>query len=109
MIRLDTPYEAGKRSKNLLKRKEFMDDEFQLVRIEEGNGNWQGYAKRAVIRLPDGRECGAGIKGNQDFTRQLLADASRYTHAMVRYFTLTPDGVPRFPVVVDWHEGARSH
>lgn len=109
MVRLDAPYEAGKRSKSLLKRKEFMDDEFPLVRIEEGKGNWQGYAKRAVVKLPDGQECGAGVKGSQEFTRQLIEDAGKYTHATVRYFGWTPDGSLRFPVAVDWHEGARSY
>ena len=39
----DGEYETGKRSKNLLKRKEFIDTEFKVLRIEEGVGNWAGY------------------------------------------------------------------
>ena len=45
MLRVpDSPYE-GKRSKNLIKHKEFEDAEFEVVAIEEGLGNWAGYAK----------------------------------------------------------------
>jgi ATP-dependent DNA ligase len=58
MVRLDGPYEQ-KRSKLLLKRKEFQDAEYDLVRVDEGLGNWAGYGKKAVLRLPDGREFGA--------------------------------------------------
>ncbi|TVR06651.1 MAG: hypothetical protein EA385_15140 [Salinarimonadaceae bacterium] len=107
MVRLDGPYEE-KRSKLLLKRKEFQDAEYPLLRIEEGAGNWSGYAKRAVLALPDGREFGAGIKGNQEFCRALLHDDNGHTHATVRFFALTPDGVPRFPVAVDFFSGDRG-
>ena len=108
MIRLDAPYEVGKRSKSLLKRKEFQDGEFPVLRIEEGIGNWAGYAKRAVLQLPDGREFGAGIKGSRDFTQALLS-GPRPDYATVRYFNLTPDGVPRFPVAVAFHWGERAY
>lgn len=103
MIRLNGHYEQ-KRSANLLKRKEFQDDEFEVVAIEEGLGNWAGYGKRIVCRLPDGREFGAGVKGNQEYTRELLAKRADYVgrKATVRYFALTPDGIPRFPVAVDF-------
>jgi DNA ligase-1 len=105
MVRTNTPYEFDKRSKALLKRKEFLTDEFKLLRIEEGNGNWAGYAKRVVFELPDGRECGAGIRGNQERMRALLAVGILPADAAVtiRYFTPTPDGMPRFPVAIDFH------
>ena len=109
MVRLDEPYEGGKRSKSLLKLKDFLDGEFELVRVEEGTGNWAGYAKTAVVRLADGREQSSGLRGSQEFTRQLLADWRRYTQVTVRYQNLTPDGFLRFPVIVDWHEGARAY
>jgi len=104
IVRLNGPYEQ-KRSKQLLKRKEFQDDEFPVVGIEEGNGNWFGYAKRAILRLPDGREFGAGIKGDQTYCAKLLLQ--KWDTATVRYFTPTPDGVPRFPVAVAFHQGER--
>lgn len=104
MVRADAQYE-NKRSKHLLKRKEFLDGEFEIVRIESGIGNWDGYGKRLVFKLPDGRECGAGVKGDQAFTKSLLdqGDKLRGRQVTIRYFTPTPDGMPRFPVAVDFH------
>lgn len=104
MVRIDGPYE-DKRSKYLLKRKEFQDDEYEVVSIEEGQGNWTGYAKRAVLKLPDGREFGAGMAGSQEFLRGVLESRDQFpgTLATVRFQHLTPDGVPRFPVVYRLH------
>jgi DNA ligase-1 len=109
MVRLTgVPYEFDTRSKSLLKRKEFDTSEFKLVTIEEGEGNWAGYAKKIFFKLEDGRECGAGIRGDQAFTKELLAirgTIKRPTHVTVRYFKRTPDGMPRFPVAIDFHNG----
>jgi DNA ligase 1 len=105
MWRADKPYE-GKRSKTLLKRKEFQDAEFEVVRIEEGLGNWSGMAKRVVCRLPDGREFGAGIRGSMERARKLLHEDHKA--ATVRFFAYTPDGIPRFPVVTAFWEQSRD-
>lgn len=109
MVRFDLPYEVGKRSKSLLKLKDFLDGEFELVNVEEGTGNWAGYAKTATIRLPDGREQSSGMRGSQAFLRQLLLEWRKYSQVTVRYQNLTPDGFLRFPIIVDWHEGERSY
>lgn len=108
MIRLNAHYEEGKRSKNLLKRKDFLDAEFPLVAVEQGQGNWDGYAKSASIRLPDGRVQSAGISGSQALTRDLLDTWRSYSQVTVRYQALTPDGFLRFPVVVAWHQRQRD-
>jgi len=107
MIRIDKPYEC-KRSKSLLKRKEFLDAEFKVLRIEEGVGNWAGYVKRFVLELPDGREFGSNVRGSQAVLKKLLEDGKTPDWATCRYFTPTPDGIPRFPVVTDWGFGARE-
>jgi ATP-dependent DNA ligase len=93
----------NKRSKHLLKRKEFKDKEFTIVRIEEGVGNWAGCAKSIVCALPDGREFGSGLKGDQEYAAQVLKEADTYVGklATVRYFTETADGIPRFPVTYE--------
>ena len=44
------PYEH-KRSKYLLKAKNFIDDEFEILKVEEGNGDWVGCAKRITLKL----------------------------------------------------------
>lgn len=105
MWRNNTPYEH-RRTKNLLKRKDFVDEEFEVVSIEEGQGNWANVAKRVICRLPDGREFGAGIKG----TRERAADLLHEKHHIVtiKYFQLTPDGIPRFGVATKFHGDKRE-
>ena len=105
MWRNNTPYE-NRRTKNLLKRKDFIDEEFEVVAIEEGQGNWAGVAKRVTCRLPDGRTFGAGIKGSRDRGIELLNE----THHIVtiKYFQLTPDGIPRFGVATKFHGEKRE-
>jgi len=101
-------YESG-RTKSLLKRKEFQDAEYRIVHINEGQGNWAGYAKSVTFDLGDGTTFRAGIKGNQEFTKALLEDATAYAgqEATVRYQNLTPDGIPRFGVVYAFHRTDR--
>jgi DNA ligase-1 len=103
MIRFNRPYDQ-KRSSWLLKRKEYIDEEFELIDIEEGQGNWSGYAKIAKCNMPDGRVFGAGISGTQEFNLQLLKEKDRYKSVTIKYFQLTPDGVPRFPIAIKFHE-----
>ena len=109
IIREDKMYEQ-KRSNGLIKRKDFEDMEFEVVDIEEGQGNWAGYAKRVIFRLEDGRTCGSGLAGNQDFARQLLVDREVYIGGKVtiQFFTRTPDGVPRFPVAKAFYPTERE-
>lgn len=115
MYRLDKPYEIGRRSKALLKRKDFLTEEFRVVAVEEGNGNWAGAAKRMVLEndKAPGR-FGAGIRGTYAAGVKLLADWNdnpdwwRTATATVRFFMRSPDGVPRFPVVVDFQPNGRK-
>lgn len=104
IIRLDGPYEQ-KRSSLLLKRKDFEDAEFEIVRVEEGLGNWSGAAKRIIFRLEDGRECGAGLRGTKEYAQDVLENANKYIgkQVTVQFFTRTPDGMPRFPIAKHLH------
>jgi DNA ligase-1 len=107
MVRQDTPYEC-KRSKNLLKRKEFITEEYTVVRVEEGQGNWSGYAKKFVLVLEDGREFSSGVRGSQAQLKALWESTQKPTWVTCRYFELSNDGVPRFPVVIDYGTGKRD-
>ena len=107
MIRQDTPYEF-KRTKNLLKRKEFITEEYKVVEIQEGNGNWAGYAKRFILELTDGTQFSSGVRGSQDKLAELLKNKDNVNWATCRYFELSNDGVPRFPVVIDYGAGERN-
>ena len=101
MIRFNSPYE-NKRSKNLLKRKEFIDQEFEILDIEEGSGNRSGMMGRIHFKTTEGRAFTASSRGNEDYYRSLLIDKHMYIGKMatVRYQNMTPDGSPRFPVVI---------
>ena len=88
--------------------KEFITEEFEVVSMEEGQGNWSGHTKRFILRLADGREVGAGVRGNQDQLSKLWESQETPSWATLRYFDLTPDGIPRFPVVIDYGVGERD-
>lgn len=101
MIRFDVPYE-NKRSSKLLKRKDFKDDEYTILGYEEGRGNRAGTVKHFKFETPAGRPFTSNVKGTHAFLRDLLgvADAQVGKRATIKYFNLTPDGVPRFPYVI---------
>ena len=96
-----------KRSTSLLKRKEFIDAEYKVIDIEEGNGNRQGTAKNLV--LIDGktkREFHSNIKGNFEFLRDILDNKEKYIGKMatIKFFEYTPDGIPRFPFAIGFRD-----
>jgi DNA ligase 1 len=103
MVRLNRAYDQ-KRSYALLKRKEMQDEEFQLLDIEEGQGNWAGFAKIAICQTIDGKRFGAGISGTQEFNYRLLREKDKYKSVTVKYQALTPDGVPRFGIAIKFWE-----
>ena len=80
----------------------------KVIRIEEGVGNWAGYIKRFVLELPDGRVFASNVRGTQKILKDLLESNETPDWATCRYFTPTPDGIPRFPVVTDWGKGQRN-
>lgn len=98
MVRLEGPYE-NKRSKRLIKWKEMQDEEFRIVDIQEGDGNRAGMAARVILELNAGRTFAAGLIGNVEYCKQLLADKDKYIgkKGTVVFQNYTPDGVPRFP------------
>jgi DNA ligase-1 len=108
MLRLPKSQYEGKRSKGLLKHKEFDDAEFPIVMIEEGLGNWAGYAKSVTILLPDGTTQNAGMRGSQEYLKEVLRDRDQYKQATVRYQNKTVDGKLRFPVVTALYGAERD-
>ena len=101
MVRIDGPYE-NKRSPKLLKRKEFVDEEYEILGYEEGEGNRTGTIKHFKFKNKDGREFNSNVKGSFSYLTKLLeiADTLIGKDATIKYFNLTPDGVPRFPYVI---------
>jgi len=101
MVRLDGSYE-NKRSPKLLKRKEFIDKEYTILGYEEGEGNRTGTIKHFKFKNEDGKDFNSNVKGTFEYMAELLekADSLIGKEATVKYFNLTPDGVPRFPYVI---------
>ena len=108
MIRTNAKYQ-GKRSSDLLKRKEFEDAEFEILGVIEGQGTWQNMAKSLKVVTPNGDVFHAGIKGTQEYCRNLLENANDVIgkFATIRYQNLSNAGIPRFPVVQIIHETER--
>lgn len=100
MVRINRTYE-NKKSKFLLKRKEFEDEEYEIVEVYEGKGNRSGMAGGITCLLPDGRTFGAGLKGGVAYYKRLWAERDSLVGKLAtvnRAKQLTPDGMPRFPV-----------
>lgn len=103
------PYEE-KRSKHLLKYKDFDDAEFIVHSVEEGKGDWQGAVKRFVLFGPDAERTlfGAGVRGEREALSDMWTKQEKPDWATVRYFGVTDAGIPRFPVVTDWGWNERT-
>lgn len=109
IVRIDAPYE-NKRSKNLLKFKDFIDEEFKIVGAEEGTGGRAGTIGYFILQHDKNpnQTFKSNIKGSHDYLREIWKDKDSYIgkSATVKYFQRTPkkDGengdVPRFPFVV---------
>ena len=102
MLRVpDSQYE-NKRSKYLLKFKKFQDKEFEIISIDEGKGNRAGMAGMITLKMKNGKIFGAGIRGGEEYYKELLKDKNKYKGklATVRYQNLSEDGIPRFPVCI---------
>ena len=101
MLRLDGKYE-NKRSKNLLKHKSFVDEEYTILDICEGEGNRTGTAGYMVFETAEGKPFKSNVKGTWDETAEMLKNKKQLIgkQATIKYFNLTPDGIPRFPFVI---------
>lgn len=103
MIRLKGAKYEFKRSANLLKRKEFMDDDFLILDITEGEGNRSGMAGYMSFETKEGKPFKANMRGGEEYYKELLVNKALRINkkkATVRFQNYTPDGIPRFPVVV---------
>jgi DNA ligase-1 len=99
----DGKYE-NKRSKNLVKYKLFLDEEAEICDIVEGVGNRSGMFGYAKMKLDNGITFDSNGRGNEAQYREILKNKNKYIgkRATVRYQNLTNDGLPRFPVIIDF-------
>lgn len=100
MVRLpDGRYEWNYRSKNLLKVKSFKDAEFLVVDCIEGEGRFEGCAVW-ICQTKDKKIFKCVSKVPQEEKKRMYAARKKYIgrYLTVKYFELTDDGIPRFPV-----------
>ena len=111
IIRLNSTYAKGKRSNNLIKRKDFDEDEGKIVGYVLGNGNFEGLPKVILVEMKSGLIAKATMTGSREFLKEFLNDFdTRHngSEATVQYFGFTSDGELRFPTVKTIHDGKRS-
>ena len=98
-------YAVGDRSADLLKMKEFQDDEYEVVDFYEGEGREAGCVMWR-LKTAEGKEFGCRPEGTHEERAALLKEAASYVgkKLTVRFQELTKDGIPRFPVGVAFRD-----
>lgn len=99
----DAPYETGKRSKSLVKVKQWMDKEFVVQSISSSADGW------AILHLlaDNGKPFKVSAPGTiADKEKALLSKESFIgAEVTVQYSLLTKDGIPFHPIAVAWRFG----
>ena len=92
------PYEDGKRSRGLLKVKEWQSDEYQVIDIIPSKDNWA----ILVCRMLNGRTFKLSCHGTITEKTYVLDSKQHYIGRMVtvEYANLTKDGIPFHPVSI---------
>jgi DNA ligase-1 len=100
MVRLNEKYE-NKRSKSLLKHKSFIDEEYTILAVIEGNGNLTGKVGKLQFEI-NGKPFESAVNGDWEYIEHLWKSREGLVGktATVKYFELTEDGIPRFPKVI---------
>lgn len=107
IIRKDGVYEH-KRSKNLLKLKEFRDCEYEIVDVCNGKGQRSDIAGFIVLKDNETKQTfKSSIKGTFEYAKWLLEHKNEVIGKMatIKFFSLTPKigdvgGIPRFPTMI---------
>jgi len=96
----DHLYRFGYRSGGLLKVKTFKDAEYEIVGYRAGEGSYRDCVIWECVDKQSGKTFSVNPKGTFEEKADWLANADSYLGGSlkVKYFELTDDGLPRFPV-----------
>lgn len=100
-------YVPDYRSYDLLKYKDFIDEEFEIVGVAQGSGREEG-AIIYICQTRNGQEFSVRPKGSIDTRKELYQQESDKfigKYLTVRFQNLSDDGVPIFPVGVVIRDG----
>ena len=102
MLRLDREYE-NKRSKSLMKHKSFIDEEYTIIDVCEGEGNKTNMVGYMTFETADGKPFKSNVKATFEESEEMFRNRKQLIgkQATIKYFNLTPDGIPRFPYVIN--------
>lgn len=98
---MDGQYEFGYRSNNLIKKKDFIDEEFPILDVQEASGRDAGTAI-FVLRAKNGHAFNARPQGSKELRTQYLRDRKKLIgkQCTVKYQELSDYGIPRFPSAI---------
>lgn len=87
------------RSVDLLKHKDFVDKEYEIVGVGDGKGKFEGAIMFTLV-TPEGRTFECGLKGPMKVRQEMFAKKDTYIgrQLKVKFQNLSDDGIPRFPV-----------
>jgi len=102
MLRTNGKYE-NKRSKFLMKHKSFIDEEYTIVDVCEGEGNKTNMVGYMTFKTADGKSFKSNVKATFEESEEMFRNRKQLIgkQATIKYFNLTPDGIPRFPYVIN--------
>ena len=96
----DFGYEDGKRSKSLVKIKEWLDSEFVVIGINPSKDYW------AILTcaVESGKTFSVSAPGTITQKREVLMNREKYlgTRVKVQFSGFTKDGIPFHPVAICW-------
>ena len=95
---LDSVYEPNKRSKDLQKYKDNMEEEYKIVGFHEGSGDEKGAVIWDCI-TKEGKKFAVRPVGSRELRQGLYNNGQKYIGSLltVIFQELTNDGIPRFP------------
>ena len=91
----DSKYQ-GTRTTDLLKLKEYIDDEFECIRLDEGRGKLAGHCGAFVCKTKDGLEFKAKMVGPLPKLKEAFQNPNKWIGKTltVRFQNWTKKGVP---------------
>ena len=102
IVRMDLGGYENKRSKQLLKYKDWQDAEWDNIGITEGEGNRTGCAATVTIKVNGTVLCYPTMTGTEEYMRAVWRDRAQIINkkqATIKFFGYTADGSLRFPTV----------
>jgi DNA ligase 1 len=100
MVRNTFSEYEGKRSYNLQKVKDFDENEYEIIGINEGTGNYAGHIGSFILKIGD-KTFDAKLDGSKDRLKYLFEHQKECIGKMatIRHQKFSTYGIPRFPVM----------